>query len=506
MSKFHINKHGLPAICRAQPGCCPLGDTSSHFDSEQEAQTHINSINEAKFGILPENQADLVSLNAKLDGVFDKKHLSILNKLNEANFEAYFVGGSLRDAVLGLPIHDVDITTSAIPDETMEVFSAHKIIPVGLEHGTVVVIMDDEPIEITTFRHDGEYSDGRRPDDVTFTKSLEEDLQRRDFTINALAYNSDGLVDLVGGLDDIDNKMIRAVGDADKRLQEDPLRIMRGLRFASKLEFNMEDKTKKAILDNRSLLRNVSAERIQKELDGLLLGKNAKGVLNEYSSVISEVVPEIEQMIGFDQQNPYHHLDAWEHSTTVVENANNDIAHKLAAVFHDVGKPGVKTYNEEKKYASYLGHAEESAKIAEEALTRLKYDNKTKERVLNIIIDHDFQLSTKPYKIKKAIYELGPDRFQDMVDFKRADDMSKDLNYRNELSKYDQVNKIAKDFLANNPILSHKDLDIKPKDLMDLGLKGKDIGDTLNELALLAIGGHANEREKQIEYVKKNII
>lgn len=504
MTKFHINKHGLPAVCKAQPGGCPLGDNSVHFKTEQAAQLHINSVNEKEFGILPPTNNNKANLNEKLAQVFDEKHLSILKRLNEANFEAYFVGGSLRDAVLGLPINDVDITTSAIPEKTMEVFSDYKVIPVGLEHGTVAMIVDGEQIEVTTFRNDGEYSDGRHPDEVTFTNSLEEDLQRRDFTINALAYNQEGLVDLVNGLDDIDERLIRAVGDPAKRFQEDPLRIMRGLRFASKLSFDIEENTGKAILENKGLLKNISAERIQQELNGLLLGKNANSVLTKYSSVISEVIPEIKNMIGFDQQNPHHHLDVWEHSSSVVDNAKDDIAHKLAAVFHDSGKPSTYVFNEEKQIANFLGHAEESVKIAEKALTRLKYDNKTKTRVLNIITDHDFNLSTKPYKIKKAIYELGSDRFQDMVDFKKADDKSKNLEFKNDLHKYDEVERITKEYLAGNPILSHKDLDIKPKDLMDLGIKGKAIGDTLNELALLTLGGHANNREKQIEYVRNN--
>lgn len=501
MVRFHINKHGIPAVCKAKPGNCPLGDSSTHFESLEAAKIHINLVNEAEFGILPTSK---INLNDKLNNLFDEKYLSILKRLNEANFEAYFVGGSLRDAVLELPINDVDITTSATPDEIIETFSDYQVLPIGIEHGTVAIIMNGEQIEITTFRHDGEYSDGRRPDKVTFTTSLEDDLQRRDFTINALAYSSEGLIDLVNGIDDIDDKLIRAVGNPRERFQEDPLRIMRGLRFASKLNFEIEEETERAIFENKHLLKNISKERLQSEFNGLLLGENSKEVLNKYSAVIEEFVPEIKSMIGFEQGNPHHNLDVWQHSTLVVDNAKDDLAHKLAAIFHDSGKPKTKVWNEEKQIANYLGHAEESVKITEIALTRLKYDNKTKERVLNIIKDHDFQLSTKPYKIKKAIYELGPDRFQDMIDFKKADDLSKDLEYKDEIYKYDKIAEITEEFLNNEPILSHKDLDISPQDIMNLGYKGKDIGVILNELALLVISGHKNEKESQIKYLKEN--
>lgn len=500
MTKFHINKQGIPSICKAKPGNCPLGDNSTHFNSSEEAQLHINKINQEKFSILPASQ---INLDDKLKNKFDEKHLAILSRLNKANFEAYFVGGSLRDAVIDLPINDVDITTSATPDEIISIFSDYKVLPIGIEHGTVAIIMDGEQIEITTFRHDGEYSDGRRPDEVTFTTSLKEDLQRRDFTINALAYNSGGLVDLVGGLDDIDSKLIRAVGAAEERFQEDPLRIMRGLRFASKLGFNIEKETERAIFENKHLLKNISAERLQQEFNGLLMGNNAREVLTKYSSVISEFIPEIEPMIGFDQKNPYHLHDVWEHSTVVVENTKDDIAHKLAGIFHDSGKP--LTYVEDDEgVGHFLGHAEESMKIAEQAMTRLRYSNKEKQKVLDLIEDHDGNLSTKKYKIAKRIYEVGPERYLDSLDFIRADDKGKNLAYRNRFDKLDKMEKIAKDYLADNPILSHKDLAISPKDIIDLGFQGKAIKEALDKTALLAISGHKNERESQIEYLKKH--
>lgn len=503
MTKFHINKHGIPAICKAKEGNCPLGDNSTHFTSEKEAQEYINKINQKEFNILPINQINTsqVNLDEKLKNTFDEKHRSILDKLNKANFQAYFVGGSLRDAVIDLPINDVDIATSATPDEVISVFSEHQVLPIGIEHGTVAIIIDGEQIEITTFRHDGEYSDGRRPDEVTFTTSLEEDLKRRDFTINALAYSTDGLVDLANGLDDIDGRLIRAVGSAEERFQEDPLRIMRGLRFASKLGFNIEEKTEQAIFKNKHLLKNVSAERLQQEFNGLIMGQNSKEVLVKYSSVISEFIPEIKPMIGFDQKNPHHLYDVWEHSASVVENANDDVVHKLAAIFHDSGKPST-FVEDDKGVGHFLGHAEESMEIAEQAMTRLRYSNKEKQKVLDLIEDHDGNLSTKKYKIAKRIYEVGPERYLDSLDFIRADDKGKNLAHRDRFDKLDKMEKIAKDYLADSPILSHKDLAISPKDIINLGFQGKDIKEALDKTALLVISGHKNEKESQIEYLK----
>ena len=506
MSRFHINKHGVPAPCKAEHGKCPLGDNSEHFSSQEEAQNYIDDKFVSEFGLLGDvnRPSEPQTLNEKLSKVFNQKDVEILNKLDEAGFEAYFVGGSLRDAVIGLPINDVDITTSATPEEVIQVFSDYNVLPIGIEHGTVVVMYEDEQVEITTFRQDGEYSDGRRPDAVYFTKSLEEDIARRDFTINSLAYNpKEGLVDFVGGIEDINNRVIKAVGDPDKRFQEDPLRIMRGLRFASKLGFDIENKTESSIFKNKGLLKNVSAERLQVEFNGLLMGKNSKEVLTKYSSVISEFIPEIKPMIGFDQKNPHHLYDVWEHSAAVVENAENDVVHKLAAVFHDSGKPATFTIDD-KGVGHFLGHADESVKIAEQALTRLRYDNKTKQRVLNLISGHDENLSTKKYKIGKAIYEYGPERYLDTLRFIRADDKGKNLSYSNRFNTIDKIENMAKEYLKNEPILTRKDLAIEPKDIIDLGFKGKEIGDMLDKLALLVISGHKNERESQINYLIKN--
>lgn len=441
----------------------------------------------------------------KMNNSIKETYFKVLNKLTDAGYDAYIVGGSVRDNILDIPTNDVDITTAATPDEIIEVFKDYRTLDVGMEHGTVPVIIKGEPVEITTFRHDGKYSDGRRPDNVSFTKSLKEDVLRRDFTINAIAYSQkDGIVDLVGGIDDINNKLIKAVGSPNERFKEDPLRIMRGLRFASKLGFNIEPKTEQAMIDNKGLLKNVSAERLQIEFNKLIKGQSARAILVKYAEIIAEFIPEIKPMINFDQKNPNHIYDVWEHSAVVVQNADDDLAHKLAGVFHDIGKPQTFTFDEEKKVGRFFGHAEESVKIADKVMRNLKYSNKMRERVLNLIEDHDGSLSSKPYRIKKEVYEKGPERFFDMINFRRADDSAKNPDKLAMYSDYDKIEKIAQDYLNDNPILSHKDLAIKPKDIIELGYKGKHIGQALDKLCLLVISGHKNDRESQIEHIKKH--
>lgn len=500
MTKFHINKHGVPAPCKAQEGKCPLG--GEHFDNVQDAQTHADNQSEKEFGIIPKGDD---SLESRVRNSLSDSDIEVLNKLNDAGFEAYVVGGSVRDNIIGIDSNDVDITTSATPDEVKEVFGDYRTLDIGNEHGTVPVMVDGEPVEITTFRHDGEYTDGRRPDEVTFTTSLEDDMMRRDFTINAIGYSEkDGIVDLVGGVNDAENGIIKAVGSPDERFKEDPLRIMRGLRFASKLDFEIEPETHQAMIDNKELLKNVSAERIQAEFNGLIQGKSSSKVLTENAEILSEAIPGIKPMIGFDQQNKNHIYDVWEHSAHVTANSDDDLAHKLAGVYHDAGKPATFTYDEEKQTGRFFGHAQVSMEIADKALRELKYPNEVRERVINLIEDHDENLSTKPNKIKVGIYEKGPERYFDMLSFKRADDSAKNPDKLASYANYDKIEGIAREYMADKPILSHKDLAIQPKDIMDLGYKGPDIGKALNHQCLLAISGHKNDRDTQIEHIRKH--
>lgn len=445
------------------------------------------------------------TVNEKMKNSLNDNETFAITKLIENGYEAYAVGGCVRDVILDEENNDVDITTSATPEEIVEVFEGFTTLDVGLKHGTVPVIINGEMIEITTFRIDGEYSDSRRPDSVSFTTSLQEDLMRRDFTINSLAYNEEkGIVDLVEGIKDIENKVIRAVGNPEERFNEDALRIMRGLRFAAKLNFSIEKETEKAMFKHKDLLKNISAERLHTEFNKLIMGVNAKNILVKYAEIIAVFIPEIKPMIGFNQQNPNHIYDVWEHSAVVVQNAKADIAHKIAGVFHDIGKPHTFTIDEVKGFGRFFGHAQVSVEITDAIMRRLKYPNKLRERVLNIIEDHDENLSTKPFKIKKAIFEKGVDRFFDMTEFKKADDSAKNPSKLSSYSNYEKIEGIAKEYLSGSPVITHKDLAISPKDIIELGFKGPEIKQALNNVCLLVISGHKNEKESIVSHIKKH--
>ena len=261
-------------------------------------------------------------------------------KLTEKGFEAYIVGGCVRDSLMKCTPKDYDITTSANPEEVKNVFKEYRVVETGLKHGTVTVIVRGMPLEITTFRIDSEYLDHRHPKNVTFTKSLKEDTARRDFTMNALAYNDEkGLCDFYGGKVDIENKIIRCVGDANKRFNEDALRIMRALRFSSVLGFDIEENTKNAMFNNKHLLKNISSERLAGELVKLLCGANVKKILLEYIDIIGVFIPELLPMKGFEQHNRHHIYDVWTHTAVAIENIDASPVLRLAALFHDAGKP-----------------------------------------------------------------------------------------------------------------------------------------------------------------------
>ena len=449
-------------------------------------------------------QAEQAMKNATEESKF------LIEKLNKSGFEAYVVGGSVRDSFLGLPISDIDIATSATPDEIKEVFGEYTSLENGLKHGTVPIIVKGTMYEITTFRQDGEYEDSRRPNEVFFTRSFEEDVKRRDFTINSLGYSPlKGIIDFEDGISDLMSKKIKAVGNADERFSEDPLRIIRGLRFASKLGFTIEEETKKAMFENKEKLKSVSAERLSTELKGLLVGKDAFKVINDNKDIIAVLVPELEKTFNYDQQNPHHIFSLWKHSLLVMSNANSKkhpVEFKLAGLLHDIGKPNTFQMNEIKKQANYFGHEEESAKIAEEILRKLKFSNKEIAKVAGLILDHGLEISEKPYKIKKNIYEMGTERFLDMIDFQIADNSSKLNSHNEKVAKLERIKDFAQEYIKQDPILSHKQLKVTPQELIEEGIKGKNLGETLNYLVLQVISGTKNEKESLIsQAVRKNL-
>ena len=312
-----------------------------------------------------------------------------INLLQSAGFEAYAVGVCVRDSLLGKTPNDWDITTSAKPEDMKSVFADFHCIDTGIKHGTVTVVIDGEPLEITTFRLDGEYEDNRHPKSVTFTSDLGADLGRRDFTVNAMAYSKKtGTVDLFGGQNDLKNKIIRCVGDPDRRFNEDALRILRALRFASALDFEIEEKTAQSLLKNRALLENISEERIAKELLKLVCGKGAKRILTDFAPVLFEILPELQPMYKNSHDNPHHCYDIYEHTLIAVESIDPEPTLRFAMLLHDCGKPAVKKFDEN-GVAHFYGHQRISAEISAQILARLKVSNKFRDEILFLVSNHD---------------------------------------------------------------------------------------------------------------------
>lgn len=430
-----------------------------------------------------------------------------LSMLEDAGYEAFIVGGCVRDALRGITPKDYDITTSALPEETKSVFRDYRVIETGIQHGTVTVMMDGMPLEITTYRTEGTYSDNRHPDSVSFTTSLREDVARRDFTMNAIAYSPvRGLIDHFGGAEDIRGGIIRCVGDPDTRFREDALRMMRGIRFASALGFAIEEKTAAAIRENKERISAVSAERIRVELTKLLCGANVKNVLMDWWDVLGVVIPEILPMHGFDQRTPYHIYDVWEHTAVAVSETPPVTHLRLSALLHDIGKPP-SFFTDEKGVGHFYGHPAVSEKMAEEILARLKYDNVTRRRVVTLVREHDRIIEPTETAVKRALFRLTPEVFFNLLIIKRADNLAQSPNYRDRLATYDRIESMAQDILERNECVSVATLAVNGGDLIAIGMKpGKEIGEMLSLLLEQVIRGDlANDRDELLTYVKKKM-
>ena len=427
-----------------------------------------------------------------------------IDKLNKNGFEAFAVGGCVRDSLMGRTPYDWDITTSASPLETKQVFNGCRVVETGIKHGTVTVIVDGNPLEITTYRIDGDYSDNRHPDKVSFTKNLKEDLARRDFTVNAIAFHHEnGFYDCFEGIGDIKNKIIRCVGDPDRRFSEDALRIMRALRFASVLGFEIEENTEKSIRKNKRLLKNIAAERINAELSKLICGENAYKILMDFDDVLSEIIPEIRDTVGFDQQTKYHIFNVWEHIAKSVEGIKPVLHLRLAMLFHDIGKPRCFTVDENGQ-GHFKGHANISLDIAEKSLNTLKYDNETKEKVLTLIKYHDAVVEDDERLIKRWLNRLTPEGFFDLMEVKKADTKAQNPEF-DRRNQVEEISKKAKEILERNDCFSLSSLAVNGDDLIALGVpEGKKIGKTLERLLKAVTDGKCeNDRQKLINFWQK---
>lgn len=430
----------------------------------------------------------------------------ILKRLTEAGFDAYVVGGYVRDMLMKKVPHDEDITTSATPEQTEMLFSDFNVIETGLKHGTVTVIIDHIPYEITTFRTESTYSDGRHPDNVSFTTSIEEDLSRRDFTINSIAFNPEkGLVDPFGGRQDIENFVLRCVGTAKERFTEDSLRILRGLRFASVLGFSIESETKKAMFECAPLLKNISYERIFVEIVKMLQGKNIRRILVDYIDVLSFVLPEIKDMKNFQQHNFHHIYDVLEHTAAVLENTPNIPHLRLAALFHDCGKTDCLSFDEN-GVGHFYSHATISTKKARTALARLRCDTATKDKALKLISIHDTPIEPTERIIKRRLRSLGEDMFFYLIALQRADNLAQNPEYFYRQKTFDEIEEIAKKIIAEEQCFSLKNLAVNGRDFYDMGIRGKDIGSALDMLLEAVIDGKVeNKKALLIQYYKKNV-
>ena len=433
-----------------------------------------------------------------------KNAITAMERLEEAGYEAYIVGGSLRDILMDRNVHDFDITSSAKPEKVMEVLSDFKVIPTGLKHGTVTVLIEDEPVEITTFRSESGYSDGRHPDRVSFAKSVEDDLGRRDFTMNAMACRINGeLVDLFGGQKDIANKLIRTVGDAKERFSEDGLRILRAIRFAAVLGFEVEAGTRDAIHHMAYMIEKVSEERIVSEFNKIMLSENPSTYLREYKDIICIFIPELEACIGFDQKNHHHVHDVFEHTLRVIDNTPSKLDLRLAALFHDISKPICFEIGSDGE-GHFYGHASKSAEMAENILRRLKYDNVTITDVCQLVKYHDHQIENSDKIIKRMLRRLGDEDFFNLLDLKRADNygQSEEFRYRQDILQ--ELERSARRILEENACFSLKDMAIKGSDLIKLGMaQGPEIGEVLEMLLDKVISGEIkNDRQELIACLK----
>lgn len=414
-----------------------------------------------------------------------------INLLQSAGFEAYAVGGCVRDSLLGKTPNDWDITTSAKPEDMKSVFAEFHCIDTGIKHGTVTVVIDGEPLEITTFRLDGEYEDNRHPKSVTFTSNLGADLGRRDFTVNAMVYSKKtGTVDLFGGQNDLKNKIIRCVGDPDRRFNEDALRILRALRFASALDFEIEEKTAQSLLKNRALLGNISEERIAKELLKLVCGKGAKRILTDFAPVLFEILPELQPMYKNSHDNPHHCYDIYEHTLIAVESINPEPTLRFAMLLHDCGKPAVKKFDEN-GVAHFYGHQRISAEISAQILARLKVSNKFRDEILFLVSNHDrWELYENTEKMPRYLSKFGLDGVLNLLKVMRADVLAQSPEYRYRLDQIADAEEIAKNLAAQKPCLSLSELQINGRTLMDIGIpQGRKLGAVLAQLLDEVIDG-----------------
>lgn len=435
---------------------------------------------------------------------------TIISRLRAAGYEAYAVGGCVRDAVLGREPEDWDITTSALPEKVEELFSDLRIIPTGIKHGTVTVLAEDGSYEVTTYRVDGEYSDHRRPESVRFTASINEDLARRDFTVNAMAWDpfSDEVIDPFGGLSDLKAGVIRCVGEPEKRFSEDALRILRAIRFASVLDFKIEEATAAAVHGMAGDLDNIAGERIRVELLKLITGAGAERVLLEYPDVVAVIIPELAPSIGFEQHNKFHKYDVYEHSVRALGSyKGGDPVTAMAILLHDVGKPST-FFTDEYGTGHFYGHASAGEELAKTALMRLRFTAAEIRDITELVKRHDLYILHTKKAVRRWLSRLGDEQFARLLDVKRADAFAhSELALERPWSDADGIAELMREVQSEGECPSLKNLAVTGLDIMALGVpRGKKVGEILSALLDAVIDEECeNEKKALLEKAKEMI-
>lgn len=422
----------------------------------------------------------------------------VIKRLESRGFEAYIVGGCVRDSLMGLTPEDYDITTNALPEQIKNCFADTKTIDTGIKHGTVTVVSGGENVEVTTYRIDGEYKDRRRPESVSFTDKLTEDLSRRDFTVNAMCYSDrTGIIDKFGGQRDLFNHLIRCVGEPRKRFGEDALRILRALRFASRLNFTIESTTSLAIHEMCGLITEVSAERIREELVKLLCGVAPAEILVEYSDVFVKIIPEIRSCINFEQHSSYHIYDVWEHTAYSVQNSLDDPYVRTALFFHDIAKPSCFRYDEEGE-SHFPNHEKMGAEIAEKVMRRLKFDNKTIDIVSCLIKYHYVTPVDDKIVVKKLLWEIGEKNLGKLIEVIKGDSRAKQSFCLEKLNVLDAMKIRMYDVIRSGECYNENMLALKGDEIAEEGFSGKEIGDALHDLVEMVIEGRVKNEKAEL--------
>lgn len=412
------------------------------------------------------------------------KHVqAIITTLEQAGFEGYAVGGCVRDTLLQKEPDDWDITTNASPIQVKSLFQ--RTIDTGIQHGTVTVLMDRETYEVTTYRIDGEYEDSRHPKEVIFTANLLEDLKRRDFTINAMAYNDrSGIVDAFGGIQDLENKIIRCVGNPVERFTEDALRMMRAVRFSGQLGYEIEEQTGQAVKQLAPTLSKISAERICTELTKLMVSSHPDYLKKAYELGMTKIfLPEFDAAMETEQNNPHHCYSVGEHILHSLQQVRADKVLRFAMLFHDTGKALTKTVDEE-GIDHFYGHVEKSAEIADQRMKSLRFDNDTREKVVRLVKYHDMKIELTPKAVRRAVVKVGEDIFPYLLEVKRADLLAQSLYKREEKEmELQKLTELYQQILEEKNCISIKSLAVNGSDLIAVGMQpGKAIGETLHRM------------------------